>query len=165
MRGFSVAALCVAVAVCGCKKKPTPAATTAPAPVANAPEPGPAPAGGGGGGNTNYQAGAGAVQNIRNAARRTVTLNDMSQLGTLIEAEYTQNGRMPTAADIKAFLQKDAPGIAAAVADGSIVLTGTTSHEGLWAYEVDADTKGGVVLLSGRATRATADEVKQYLGR
>jgi hypothetical protein len=161
MRGFSIAVLCVTVAACGCKKK-TPPPPVAAAPAANAPEPGPAPAGGG---NTNFQSGGGAVQNIRNAARRTITLNDMSQLGTLIEAEYTQNGRMPTAADIKMFLQKDAPHIAAAINDGSIILTGTSSHEGLWAYEVDADTKGGVVLVSGRATRADADEVKRYLGR
>jgi hypothetical protein len=72
---------------------------------------------------------------------------------------------MPTADQIKGFLQKDAPKILAAITEGSIILTGTTNHGGMWAYEIDADTRGGVVLVGGRAARATADEVKQYLAQ
>jgi hypothetical protein len=157
MRALSLLAVAAVFAAGGCKKKapPTASAPAAPVPAADAPAPT----------NTNYQSGAGVAQNVRNAAKRTVALNDMHTLGQLIEVMYNDGGRMPTAAAIKQGVGRDAPNVAAAINDGSIVLTGTTDHGGLWAYEAGAETSGGVGLVAGSARRMTADEVKQYLGR
>src|SRR5271155_2753461 len=114
----------------GCKKKSAASA---------APEPAPS------GGNTNYVPGNGAIQNVRQAARRTVALNDMHQLGQMIEVAYSETGKMPTPQQIKASLAQ-AQSILAHIEEGNIILTGTTDHAGLWAYEVDGNLKGGVVL-------------------
>ena len=117
--------------------------------------------------NTNYEAGAGALHNTRNAAQRLVTMVEMSQIGQLIEIEYSLNtsGKMPDTKTIMTTLNEDAPSIAKAVTDGKIVLCWTAEHKGLWAYEVGADTKGGLVLVTGTARRAEADEVRKLLGR
>jgi hypothetical protein len=140
------------VAVGGCKKKPASSGSAAatPAPVD--------------GRNTEYVAGGGAVQNTRQAAKRTVALNDMASLGQLIELQYNETGKMPKVNDIKANLTQ-AQNLLTAINDGVIILTGTTDHSGLWAYEVDADKAGGIILQAGSARRASKDEVKQLLGR
>jgi hypothetical protein len=114
--------------------------------------------------NTNYVAGGGAVQNVRQAGKRTVALNEMSQLGQLIELQYNESGKMPNIAAIKANLTQ-AQSILTHITEGSIILTGTTDHAGVWAYEVDADKAGGIVLQAGSARRASKDEVKQLLGK
>ena len=126
-----------------------------------APQPQP-PQGGGGGGNTNYQPGFGAVQAVRKAGLRTINLNEMKQLGLSVMQAADDFGKMPTAAEIKQMVQQDKT-LAGMIADGTLILTNTTNRGGLWAYEVEADTKGGIVLVAGTASRATADEVKQYL--
>jgi hypothetical protein len=148
--------------LCGCDRPVAPAKKDAPKPADS-----PAPASGGGGGvnpaNTNYQSGGGAVQNIRQAARRTVALADMDQLGKFITQQETELGKMPSIADIKTYIKRDAPKILAAIDEGTIILTGSTNRSGLWAYEVDADKAGGIVLVAGTARRATADEAKQLL--
>ena len=116
-------------------------------------------------GNTNYEPGAGAAQNARNAALRTITLAEMTSLGLFIEIEYTTNGKMPDLNSVTKILKDESPQIAKAVADGKIVLCWTAEHKGIWAYEVGADTKGGVILVTGSARRAEADEVRKLLGR
>jgi hypothetical protein len=117
----------------------------------------------GGGGNTNFVPGGGAVQNVRKAGVRTISLADMRSLGQSVFQTVQLDDRMPSAAEIKQSMQREAPNVFAAINEGSIILTDTKNKTGLWAYEVDADTKGGIVLVSGTASRATADEVKQYL--
>jgi hypothetical protein len=148
-----ILSLAVLAAAVGCEQAPP-----LPRPKADAkPAESATPAGG----NTNYQAGAGAVQNARQAARRTVALNDMASLGKFVQAQEIELGKMPTAAEITAAVKADPSmkAIAAAIADGTIVLTGTRSKAGLWAYEVDADTKGGIGLVGGVANRYSADEI------
>lgn len=124
--------------------------------------PQPAPQGGGGGGNTNYQPGFGAAQAVRKAGLRTINLNEMKQLGLYVTQAADDFGKMPTAAEIKQMVSQDKT-LTGMINDGSLILTNTTNRGGLWAYEVDADTKGGIVLVAGTASRASADEVKQYL--
>jgi len=141
--------LAMTCALVGCKKK---AKDTAP-------DPAPAP-----GANTNYVPGGGAVQNVRQAARRTVALNDFHQLGLAIKQVELLDGRMPDADRIKAEV-RTFPNIPAAIDERVIILTGTNDASGLWAYEVESDTKGGIVLVNGVASRASADEVKQHLAR
>ncbi len=116
-------------------------------------------------GNTNYESGAGAAHNVRLAAERTKLLAEMSNLGIYIELAYTETGKMPDAKTINETLKAEAPSIAKAVAEGRIILCWTAEHNGVWAYEVGADTKGGVVLLTGAAQRLEADDVRKRLGR
>lgn len=156
MRVLMLFALGVVLAAGGCKKKSSAPPTanlepTTPAPPAVDPR------------NTNFVAGGGAVQNVRQAARRTVQLNDMHQLGLLIAQTVQLDDRMPSASEIKQSLQRDAPTILAAINEGTIILTDTKNKGGLWAYEVDADKAGGIVLVGGTASRATAEQVQQYL--
>ena len=54
------------------------------------PRPAPPPSGGG---NTNFVPGGGAVQNVRQAGRRTIALNDFHQLGIAIKQVEILDGR------------------------------------------------------------------------
>ena len=151
--------LLMAFPAVGCKKKQPPVAA-ATVPAAPAPEPVDER-------NTNFDPKASTLGNVRQAARRTVTLNEMRNLGIFVFALELQNGKMPTPAEIKADLagNPDAKPIVAAIEEGAIVLTGTRKAGALWAYEVDANKAGGIVLIgpNGTPQRATADEVKAYL--
>jgi hypothetical protein len=109
--------------------------------------------GGGGGG--------GAVQQVRKAARRTQALNEMNTLGQVISMMQNDLGRMPAREQIMAEL-KQYPTVLQAINEGAFILTGTTEAGGLWAYEVDADTKPGIALIGGRATRSTPDDLRPY---
>jgi hypothetical protein len=162
MRYVSLLALCGIVALTGCEKKKPKAvakkddagpAVAEPAPVDNR--------------NSAYVQGGGALQNARQAAKRAVAMSDMQQLGTLIFSYELDNNKMPTASDIKAMLKPDGLNILKLIDEGAIILTGTTDKRGLWAYEVDADTAGGVIVTgpTPAARRATADEVKGMLGK
>ncbi len=117
-----------------------------------------------GGGNTGYQAGGGALQNVRQAARRTQVANDMRTLGQAVELKYNELGKMPTKQEILADLAQY-PNVLQSVKEGTIILTGTTDHAGLCAYEVEADSKGGYGLVAAVPNRYDAATIKQYLGR
>jgi hypothetical protein len=112
--------------------------------------------GGGGGG--------GAVQAVRKAARRTQALNEMNTLGQVVQQMMNDAGRMPTKDQIVAEL-KQYPKLLEAINEGAFILTGTTEAGGLWAYEVDADTKPGIALIGGRAARSTPEELQPYFAR
>ena len=115
--------------------------------------------------NTNFRPGGGAVQNVRQAARRTNALVEMKTLGDLVTLTYTESGRMPSREQIVADLKRDAPAVAKGIDEGVYILTGTTDHGGLWAYEVDAERAGGIVLVAGVPNRASAEEVRQHLAK
>jgi hypothetical protein len=175
VRVLCVLALVLATGAGGCKKKkpaPGPDVTPEPAPAGATPtnrgdgQPSggaPIPAGFARGGNTNFVAGGGAVQNVRQAGRRTVAINDFHQLGIAIKQVELEDNRMPDVARIKAEV-RTFPNVPQAIEEGVIILTGSRDPSGLWAYEVDADTKGGIVLVGGSASRASADEVRRLLG-
>ncbi len=115
--------------------------------------------------NTAHVPGGGTVQNVRKAAKRAVTMNDLQQLGTIIFSMELETNKMPTIEEIKAALKPDGLNLLAAIDEGAIILTGTTNKRGVWAYEVDADKAGGVIVTgpTPAARRAKADEVKQLL--
>jgi hypothetical protein len=117
--------------------------------------------------NTNYRPGGSALGNAARAGKRTAQLHDFEQLGTIIFALELDNSRMPTVDAIKADLKAnpDAREILAKIDEGVIILTGTTDRQALWAYEIDADKAGGIILVNGRASRASADDVKDWLGK
>lgn len=106
----------------------------------------------------------GAVQAVRKAARRAQALNEMHNLGMIIEDLRDPVGRMPTREQIMAAL-KQYPQILTGVKEGAYVLTGTTEGGGLWAYEADADKTPGIALIGGKATRSTPDELRAYFAQ
>lgn len=115
--------------------------------------------------NTNFQSGAGTVQNVPKAGARAGAMNDFDQLGKFIELQYNETGKMPTKDEINDYIKRDAVKLHRLISDGTIVLTGTKDHAGLWAYEVDADKAGGIGLTAGRAARLSADDVKAMLAK
>ena len=119
--------------------------------------------------NTNFRPDQSALRNAKRAGDRMVQMNDFAQMQLFILSYELENNRMPTADEIKADLKNypDAKQILKKIDDGVIILIGTKDKNGLWAYEIDADKAGGIVCVgpTGTISRATADEVKQYLGK
>lgn len=161
MRRLGFLLLAASVAAVGCNltinvpKRPTEATETTPtsAPVDDR--------------NTNYRPDQSVLRNTKRAGERLAQQTQMDQLGTIMFALELQDNRMPTVQAVKDDLKAnpDARDLLKLIDDGVIILTGTTDRQGLWAYEIDADKVGGIILVSGRARRAQADEVKQYLGK
>jgi hypothetical protein len=126
------------------------------------------PSGAGGGivtspGGLTGGGGGGTIQQVRKAARRAEALNELAQLGVVIEDLRDPFGKMPSKDRILAALR--GPGFARileGITAGSYILTGTIEGGGLWAYEVDADMIAGVALIGGRALRTTPDDLRQY---
>ena len=115
--------------------------------------------------NSNYRPPRTELGNARNAARRRAAESDLRQMGLLIDALYLETNRMPNAEQIKADLKKnlDARKLYEMIEDGSLILTGNSDHSGLWAYEVDAERLGGLILVGGVPERDTAGDVLRHL--
>jgi hypothetical protein len=96
------------------------------------------------------------------AARRAEALNELRTLGQEISLLQTELGRMPTKDQILAALRTNSK-LLNAINEGSYILTGTTDPGGLWAYEVEADSKPGLALIGGAAIKSTPEEVQRYL--
>jgi hypothetical protein len=151
-----VVLLVVVTVACGIKlpSKPTEATTTEPTtPIDDR--------------NTNFRPGASVLKNTVQAGKRVAQLHDFDQMKFFIFAYELENNRMPTIEEIKADLKNypDARDILKKIDEGVIILTGTKDKNGLWAYEVDADKAGGIICLGNSVSRASADDVKKYLGK
>ena len=83
---------------------------------------------------------------------------------TFIFAYELENNRMPTKDELRVEL-KNAANLLKLIDEGAIVLPTAMPKQGLWAYEVDADKAGGIVIDSGNVGRKSADEVKKLLGQ
>jgi hypothetical protein len=72
---------------------------------------------------------------------------------------------MPTVQEIAASLQQGAPKTFALVQDGTIVLTGTRSREGIWAYTRDPQSAAGehLVVTSSTVQRMPAATLGERL--
>ena len=114
--------------------------------------------------NTNYKPGAGAIVNSARAGKRVAALNDFDQLKTFIYAFELENNRMPTPEQLRGEL-RTAANIQKLIDEGAIIVPTLMVKDGLWAYEVDADKVGGIVIAAGNVSRASADEVKALLGQ
>jgi hypothetical protein len=115
--------------------------------------------------NTHYRPGQGTLRNVLRSGQRGAAKVDFTQLQVYIFDHELNNNRMPTIDETKQILQAEAPNLRKKVDDGVIVLTGTTDRKGLWAYEIDADKAGGIVLMNNAVADATADDVKDWLGK
>ena len=160
MRIF-VIAICVAVSLAGCKKKVAPVAnapaSTAPANATVVAAPGGVVVNAGVGG------GGGAVQAVRGAVRRTVTMNDLQQIRIFIDNASLASGRMPSTQMTYAALKQEAPNIATLIDEGVLTLNNATTREQVWAYETDALKQGGQVLTGSGVERMDADTLAQRL--
>jgi hypothetical protein len=116
-------------------------------------------AGGGGGGS------GGAVQAVRGAVKRAVTMNDLNQIRIYIENASLASGRMPTVQETYQALQQEAPTIAALIDDRTITLHPARTREEVWAYETAALQNGGLMLTSQGVERVDAQTLRQRLGQ
>jgi hypothetical protein len=169
MRKLLVIGLALAL-LGGCKKKTTklaqaapgdqaPAAAAAPGGQVGAHAPTGVVLGKGSGG------GGGAYQAVRTATTRTVNMAQMHDLQLFIDNASLADGQMPSAEVIKAALQKESRKTYELVNNGSIVLTGTRSRQGIWAYTFEPQTTGGehLVLSSSGIERMPAATLRQRL--
>jgi len=115
--------------------------------------------------NTNYRPGDGALINSARAGKRVAAMNDFDQLRILMFAHELENNRMPSKEDMRTSLKTDAPNLLKLIDEGAIVMPTQPEKQGLWAYEVDADKAGGIVVFANSVGRKTADEVKTILGK
>jgi hypothetical protein len=170
----------VFVLVAGCNKKaketvpdstpPPPVQSLPPKLASNAPggtnAGGVSPGGGGGGGSSSGSlsigGSGGAVQNIRQAARRVQAQAELDQLALTIEQLRDPIGKMPTKEQILADIKRSLPKVFNGIEEGAYILTGTMDGGGLWAYEVDADKKPGLAIIGGRAMRSTPEDLQRY---
>jgi len=101
------------------------------------------------------------------AVTRALTANDLKSIQIFMEAASAESGKLPDAATTRAALKMDkgSAHLVKLVAEGVIVLTGTTSREDVWAYEKSALEKGGMMLSSNGIDRVTAADLKKRLGK
>jgi hypothetical protein len=101
------------------------------------------------------------------AVARAITQNDFKNLQVFMEAASAESGKLPDRATIMAALkmEKGAANLVKAIEDGSVILTGTTSREEVWAYEKIGPEKGGLILTSNGVEKLSAAEIKKRLGK
>ena len=114
--------------------------------------------------NTNYRPGDGVIVNTARAGKRVAALNDFEQLKIFIFSFELDNNRMPTKEEIRTDLA-GAPNLLKLIDEGAILFPAVLTKQGLWAYEVDSDKAGGIVISAGNVSRATKDEVKVLLAQ
>jgi len=140
--------IAVIAASVGCRKAPKTAETQAPVDPRN----------------TNYQPGAGALINSARAGKRAAATNDFANLKVFIFDFELNNNRMPTKEELRGDV-KNAGNLLKLIDEGVILFPMRMQKDGLWAYEIDAEKVGGIVLVANAVSRASADDVKKMLGQ
>lgn len=98
------------------------------------------------------------------AAKKPVVTDDLKDVWTFVENFSGANGgQMPSSALTYAALVKAESPAAALVKDGSIILTGATARESVWAYETRAYTNGGLVASQNGVETLTAAQLQARL--
>jgi hypothetical protein len=100
------------------------------------------------------------------ALKRLVTDVELYNLRLNIDAT-TAGGNLPSKETILAELRKDDPKSWRGVQEGAIILTGTRSRKGIWAYTAEPQPSTGkhrVVTEEGLES-LTPEELKQRLGK
>ena len=151
MRGLSTAVMILIVigSTLGCPKAPKTVDTQPP--VDNR--------------NTNYQPGAGVAINTIKAGKRTAAMHDFDQLKTIIYAMELENNRMPSKEELRTELSGNGKNLLKLIDDGAILVPTQPRKDGLWAYEIDAEKAGGIVVVAGNVSRATADDAKKLIAQ
>ncbi len=97
--------------------------------------------------------------------KRAVAMADMQEIWVFMDNRSGASGRMPSGAEVYAALVAAKSPAAELVKDGSIILTGVTTREGVWAYEARAYTNGGLVVSQNGVETLNAAQLKQRLGK
>lgn len=109
--------------------------------------------------------GAGAVQAVRGAAKKTVDANDLKMIHTFIEYASGASGRMPSAETTRAALKQEAPEIERKIYEGLIVLNPAKNREEIWAYEAKALESSGWVATNNGVETMDAATLMRRLGK
>ncbi len=167
MRALLLIAAAGVVLSAGCEKKKKTAPTNPATGKTDDTTVTPGPGGGVvvGGGGAAGGGGGGAVQAVRGAVQRTVTMNDLNQIRIFIENASLASGRMPSVQETYQALKQEAPNLAKLIDEGTITLHPARTREEVWAYETAALEKGGLMLTSQGVERVDAQTLKQRLGR
>jgi hypothetical protein len=164
----------VLLVVAGCKKRVAVPVAAAPA-AGVTPAPAPAPAaqqttvhaptgvviqpGLGGGGS------GGAAQAVRKAVLRTVTEIELKDLHLYLNTASLATGQLPTKEAILADLRRDSQKLYKQIQDGSIVLTGATSRDAVWAYTAEPQRGNDYyVVTSSGVDQMNLQALNQRLG-
>jgi hypothetical protein len=90
---------------------------------------------------------------------------DMKEVWVFIDNASGATGKMPPpVTTFQALVAAESPA-AKLVKNGSIILTGATQREGVWAFEARAATDGGLVASQNGVERLTAAQLKARLGK
>ncbi len=100
------------------------------------------------------------------AAGRAVALAEMKDVHIFMENASVVDGKMPKPSAVyEALVAAGSKKAAEHVRLGSIVLTGATQRESIWAYDYNALTNGGYAVTQNGVETLTAAELKQRLGK
>jgi len=107
--------------------------------------------------------GFGAEQAVRGAVVRTVTAAELKDLHLFMTNAKLNLGRVPTSQETWAEISQPTgnPKLTQLIKDGWIVLVPNPQDEGLWAYDKNAPTQGGWILMHSEPRRVTAQEFAQ----
>lgn len=116
-------------------------------------------------GTTASETGSGikVIDQTKQAVQRTVDANELKNLHLFIDTASLASGHMPTAAEITTVVRKEDKRLADAIADGTIILTGATTRESLWAYSKDAGTKGGWIVTNNGPEQVDAATAQRWI--
>lgn len=94
-----------------------------------------------------------------------VARQDMADLQVFIHDFSLASGKMPPPATVFQALVAAKSPAAELVKDGSIMLTGATQRDGVWAYETRAIFEGGFAVSQNGVETLTAAQLKARLGK
>jgi hypothetical protein len=97
------------------------------------------------------------------APAKRVEMADMKEIWVFIDNFSGASGKMPTVPTIYAALVEAKSPAAALVKDNTILLTGATKRESVWAYEANALLNGGLVVSQNGVETLTAAQLQQRL--
>jgi hypothetical protein len=90
---------------------------------------------------------------------------DMSDLHLFIDAASLASGSMPSPGHTYTALVRGGSPAATRVRDGAIILLAARGREGVWAYETQALTRGGLVVGHNGVEEVSAAELRRRLGK
>jgi hypothetical protein len=106
----------------------------------------------------------GVIGDILDKPRQVVTMEMMRDLYLYMYQEEVA-GQMPSKEVVFAYAKKENPRLWQLLDSGAIVLTGAKTRDGVWAYEKDAPTKGGWVIIAIGQSKMSPEEVQKLLGK
>lgn len=106
-----------------------------------------------------------AVTTPPKSGGKPVTEADMKEVWIFMENASGGGGKLPPPEVVYAALVKTEAKAAELVKDNSILLTGATMRESIWAFEAKALTQGGWAASQNGVENLSAAELRRRLGR